>query len=667
MPHTDKRHHGLPLSWAGLLVTLGIVYGDIGTSPLYVFKAIVGTREITEQLVFGSISCIVWTLTLQTTFKYILLTLQADNRGEGGIFSLYALVRRYGKWVYWPTIAGAATLLADGIITPPISVSSAVEGLAGLPALQYIIVPGNNLTVTIVIAILSFLFFFQRFGTKIVGTVFGPAMMVWFTMLLVLGLVHVGKYPDVLKCVDPRYAWDLLSKYPRGFWLLGAVFLCTTGAEGIFNDLGHCGRPNIRVSWIYVKIALVVNYMGQGAWLLHHGDSYLDGRNPFYELMPHWFLLAGVIIATCAAIIASQALISGSFTMINEAITLNFWPRVRVKFPTEVRGQIYIPSVNWLLWAGCVGTMFYFRESEHMESAYGFFIVLAMLMTTTLMYGFLRYVKHWPLIAVLVVMFIFFSLESAFFVANVVKITQRLSFVLFVIVVAGVMFIWFRARKITNRYLDFVNLPDYAQALRDLSADTEIPKYATHLVYLTKADRPDHVEKQIIDSILAKKVKRADIYWFVHVNYTDEPYSMNYRVKELIDDKVIRVDFDLGFRVQPRVNILFQRVIQELAENQELIFRSKYESIKRSDFHTDICYVLTERIMSLENDLNLRDDTIVDAYFFLKRVSLSDREAFGLDPNVTVVEKVPLMLTQPRPIPLKRAGPPPPPPPGSAS
>lgn len=642
---------------AGMLVTLGIIFGDIGTSPLYVFKAIVGDREITEQLVFGAISCVFWTLTIQTTCKYILLTLHADNRGEGGIFSLYALVRRFGRWVYLPTILGAATLLADGIITPPISVSSAVEGLGGVKAFEGLIVPGGATTITVVIVILSALFFFQRFGTKIVGFAFGPIMLVWFTMLLVLGLISIWKFPHVLLCLNPYYAYDLLVNYPQGFWLLGAVFLCTTGAEALYSDLGHCGRQNIQFSWIYVKLALIVNYMGQGAWLLTQGSMQLEGRNPFYELMPPWFLLAGVVIATCAAIIASQALISGSFTLISEAVTMNFWPRVRIKFPTEVRGQIYIPSVNWLLWVGCVGVMLYFKESGHMEAAYGFFITIAMVMTTTLMFGYLRFVRRWHLVPVLLVMGVFFSVELAYFVANTAKIVQRPWFVFSVLTLVAVMYIWYRARKITNRFIEFVQLSKFAQALRDLSDDKEIPKYATHLVYLTKADNPANVEKVVIDSILAKKVKRADIYWFVHVNYTDEPYTMEYRVRELIDDKVIRVDFDLGFRVQPRINMLFKRVLEEMESDHELEFRSKYESIKKGDFHTDICYVLTERVLSVENEFTLRDDLILDAYFAMKQIALSDREAFGLDPNVTVIEQVPLVIQQRRDMPLKRVRP----------
>ena len=655
MPSSSKHTH--PITVAGMLVTLGIIYGDIGTSPLYVFKAIIGeTTPISSELVLGALSCIIWTLTLQTSFKYILLTLHADNRGEGGVFSLYTLVRRYGKWVYIPAMIGAATLLADGILTPPISVASAIEGLGGVPAFESTIAPGNGTTVLVVMLIISFLFFFQRFGTKVVGYSFGPIMLVWFSMLLVLGVAQIVRMPQVLACVNPMYAVRLLTVYPGGFWLLGAVFLCTTGAEGLYNDMGHCGRKNIQATWIFVKTALVCNYMGQGAWLLHHEGELLGHVNPFYEVMPQWFLLVGVGIATLAAVVACQAVISGSFTLINEAITLNFWPKVKVKFPTEIRGQIYIPSVNWLLWLGCMGVMLYFRSSDAMEAAYGFFIVVAMLMTSVLLYGYLRYVRRWHVALVLLVMGVFFTLEIANFVANAVKIIHRPYLLLAVFVILAVMFIWFRARKITNRFLEFVPLSNYAQALRDLSDDKEIPKYATHLVYLTKADNPRNVEKQVMESILARKVKRADIYWFVHVNYTDEPYTMEYRVKELIDDKVIRVDFDLGFRVQARINMLFRRVMEEMESAHELEFRSKYESIKKGDFHTDICYVLTERILSVENEFDFRKDAILDAYYALKHLALGDREAFGLDPNVTVIEQVPLVISAAPHVPLERVG-----------
>ena len=651
---TSHRDHRL--SSAGLLVALGIIYGDIGTSPLYVMKAIVGDRAIDEQLVLGGISCVIWTLTIQTTFKYILLTLRADNKGEGGIFSLYALVRRYAPWVFVPATIGAATLLADGIITPPISVSSAIEGLGGVPGLEHLFTPGGDLTVGVVIAILSMIFVFQRYGTKVVGSTFGPIMLVWFAMLLLLGLVHVGHYPDVLRALSPHYAFDLLVNYPQGFWLLGAVFLCTTGAEALYSDLGHCGRRNIQTSWIFVKTALVINYMGQGAWLLHNGAGTLNGVNPFYALMPDWFLIPGIIIATLAAIIASQALITGSFTLISEAVSMNFWPRVAIKFPSDVRGQIYIPSVNWLLWAGCLGIMFSFRESGEMEAIYGFFISLAMAMTTVLMGLWLRYVRRWPIGLVVLVLAVFATVELAYFTANSVKILHRLSFFLVVIGLVNMMLMWYRARKLTNRFLDFRPLTDSAQAIVDLSQDRDVPKFATHLVYLTKANDPRHVERKVLDSILRRRPKRADIYWFVHVNWTDEPYTMDYRVNELVDDKIIRVDLDLGFRVQPRINMIFKRIVQELAECRELDFSSKYESLKRHDFDADIRYVILERFLSVENELNFQDEWLLDSYFFVKRLALSDQTAFGLDHTDTVVEHVPLLIGDPKRLPLRRIG-----------
>ena len=375
-------------------------------------------------------SCVFWTLTLQTTFKYVFLTLRADNRGEGGIFSLFALIRRYVKWIYVPAIIGAAMLLADGMITPPISVASAIEGLGGVKGLENVIVPGNNLTIGIVIAIISLIFFFQRFGTKIVGFAFGPIMLLWFSMILILGVSQILGHWQILQSINPYYAIDLLVNYPQGFWLLGAVFLCTTGAEALYSDLGHCGRQNIQVSWMFVKTALVLNYMGQGAWLIQHIGEPIDGLNPFYAIMPHWFLLIGIGVATIAAIIASQALISGSFTLINEAISLNFWPRVTVKFPTDQKGQIYIPSLNFLLWVGCITMCLFFRKSEHMEAAYGFSIIITMISTTILMNFYLLNVRRWSQALVALIITIFSVVEVSFFVANVVKIKE--SYITFV-------------------------------------------------------------------------------------------------------------------------------------------------------------------------------------------------------------------------------------------
>jgi KUP system potassium uptake protein len=642
------------LSLAGLLVTLGIIYGDIGTSPLYVFRSIVGERPISEELVYGGISCIIWTLTLQTTFKYVLLTLQADNKGEGGIFSLFALVRRYAKWLYIPAIIGAATLLADGIITPPISVASAVEGLNGIHTLQHIIIPGNAITIGIVVGIISLLFFFQRFGTKVVGFAFGPIMLVWFSMILILGLLQVLHHPGIIKAINPYYGAELLMNYPHGFWLLGAVFLCTTGAEALYSDLGHCGKKNIQVSWFFVKLALIFNYMGQGAWLLSQHETYLSNTNPFYAIMPHWFLLLGIIIATFATIIASQALISGSFTLISEAISMNFWPRVTVKYPTNVKGQIYIPSLNWILWMGCVGMMLYFKDSSSMEAAYGFSIVIAMLMTTGLMFVFMYRVKKWNHWVIALIMTIFLVVEISFFITNVAKIKQRWMFLFFEFGLMFIMFVWFKARKITNSYLQFLKIKDYLTPLQLLSADKEVPKYATHLVYLTKADNDGDIEKRIIDSILNRKPKRADIYWFVHIDRADNPYEMAYSVSELMTDKVIKINFKLGFRIQPRINLLVKMVMQEMRKNNELCCNNRYEDLDVTNFHTDITYVILETFLSVENELSVKEGFIMDAYFAIKQLAQSDQKAFGLDNATTVVERVPLVISPKTYLPLKR-------------
>jgi KUP system potassium uptake protein len=446
--------HSNRITIASLLVALGIIYGDIGTSPLYVLKAIVGEKQIDEVLVLGGVSCVFWTLVLQTTIKYIWLTLKADNDGEGGIFSLYALVRRYGKKLIIPAILGATTLLADGIITPPISVASAVEGLEA-------IVP-NLPTVPIVIVILSFLFFFQRFGTQKVGRIFGPMMVIWFTMLFVLGFSQIMHHPEILKSLNPYYAYELLVRYPGGFWLLGAVFLCTTGAEALYSDLGHCGRKNIRITWAFVKICLVVNYLGQAAWIMHQGQPLLEGRNPFFEIMPHWFLIAGIIIATAATIIASQALISGSYTLISEAMNLNFWPRVSVRQPSNLKGQIYIPSVNTILWIGCVLMIVYFRSSTHMEAAYGFSITITMMMTTILLSYYLIYKLKWKKWLVIGILILFATVETSFFIANVAKIKERWMFLFFELFIFMVMYVWYYARKINNKFTKFVDLGKYA-------------------------------------------------------------------------------------------------------------------------------------------------------------------------------------------------------------
>ncbi len=638
------------VSAASLLVAFGIIYGDIGTSPLYVLKEVVGKKEISEKLIYGAISCVIWTITFQTTFKYIYLTLKADNHGEGGIFSLFALVRRYGKYLIIPTILGATTLLADGIITPPISVASAVEGLGMIDGLKHI--P----TVPIVIIIISALFFFQRFGTHKIGSAFGPAMFIWFTMLATLGLVQIFHNPGIFKAINPVYAYQLLVEYPQGFWLLGAVFLATTGAEALYSDLGHCGRRNIRISWAFVKICLILNYMGQGAWLMSTDASkHLHGHNPFFEIMPHWFLIPGVIIATFAAIIASQALISGSYTLINEAMNLNFWPRVAVRQPSESKGQIYIPSVNIMLWVGCVLMVLYFQTSSNMGAAYGLAITITMMVTTYLLSYFLLYRLRWSKWYVFPLLFLFASIEISFFIANIQKfkeggyITLIISAIYFFI-----MYSVYFGRKLSNQFTKFVDLGKHVSSIKELSVDDSIPKFSTHLIYLTKANHRHEIEEKIIRSIFGKKPKRADVYWFVHIHRTEHPYTLAYDVSELVDDKIIKVNILVGFRVQPRTELYFKKIVQDLVANKELNLHMRADGSTKYNSEPDFKFVVIEKFLSVENEFNLHEGLLLNSYFRIKQLGQSDESAFGLDKNDVVIEQIPLIYHAVENIDLKR-------------
>ncbi len=636
---------------ATLLVALGIIYGDIGTSPLYVLSAVVGDRKIDEILVFGGVCLIFWTLFFQTTVKYIWLTLRADNHGEGGVFSLFALVKRYSKSLAIITILGATTLLADGIITPPISVSSAIEGLNTVNGLEKIIVPGNGLTIGITVAIISALFFFQRFGTHNIGKFFGPVMALWFGMILIFGASYVFKNPSILKILNPYYGYELLVKYPKGFWLLGAVFLATTGAEALYSDLGHCGVKNIRLTWIFVKLSLTINYIGQAAWIMQYksldqiNNATLHGLNPFFEMIPHWFLLPSVIIATAATIIASQALISGSFTLVSEAMNLNFWPRVTVRQPSDIKGQIYIPSVNTILWFGCVLMIIYFKTSMAMQAAYGFSITVAMMMTTVLLNYYLKFRLKWAQVYVTLVIGLFAVVEISFFIANVAKIKERWMFLFFELFIFMTMYVWYYARKINNKFVKFVDIGKYTPQLIELSKDDEIEKFSTHLIYLTKANSRTQIEEKILKSIFAKKPKRADVYWFVHINRTEEPFTMNYDVSELVDDKVIKVNINLGFRIQPKTEIYFKKIVQELVAKQELNLHIRPDGSTKYNAEPDFKFVVIEKFLSIENEFALRDGLLLRGYFQLKHLGQSDEKAFGLERCDVIVEAVPMIVS----------------------
>jgi KUP system potassium uptake protein len=646
------------LTAGGVLVSLGIVFGDIGTSPLYTLKAIFKTAKtiaedahhvgpyLTSDLVLGALSCIFWTLTLQTTIKYVLITLRADNKGEGGIFSLYSLVRKKAKWLVIPAIVGGAALLADGMITPSITVTSAIEGLK-LKFHSVEVVP-------IVIAIIALLFIIQQFGTNLVGKLFGPIMFLWFSALGVAGLAQVIHDPWIFKALNPYYAFKLLSSNPGALAILGGVFLCTTGAEALYSDLGHCGKKNIRISWIFVKAMLILNYLGQGAWVLKNANYDPHIQNPFFELVPTALVIPMVILATMAAVIASQAMISGSFTLISEAVRLNLWPKVRINYPSVQKGQLYVPSINWLLMVGCIIIVLIFRKSDNMEGAYGLAINLTFLMTTILVAVYMLR-KKFPKYLIIIFVSVYVAIELAFLVGNMAKfihggwVTLLISCALL-----SVMWSWYNARKIKNRFVKYVEIEDYYAILNELSNDESVPKYSSQLVYLTSANFKTEIESKIIYSIIQKEPKRADVYWLVHVDVMDEPYTMEYKVEFLIPGKLIRIDFKLGFRIEQRVNLLYRKVVEELVKNGEVDITSQYTSLNKHKITGDFRFVLLEKHLSKFTNLSFYERSIMDYYFVLKRLSLSEVTSFGLDSSYVEVEKVPLIFVTPDDIELKR-------------
>jgi KUP system potassium uptake protein len=631
-----KQHLNNRISALGLLIALGIIYGDIGTSPLYTMKAIIGDNIIDKMLVYGGISCVFWTLTLQTTLKYVILTLQADNNGEGGIFSLYTLVRNKGKLLALIAIVGGSALLADGIITPPISVSSAIEGLR----IIYPEIP----TIPIVVVIITLLFALQILGTSTVGKSFGPIMMIWFSMLGVLGLANILGNPEVLAALNPYYAYFLLATHPEGFWILGAVFLCTTGAEALYSDMGHCGKQNIRISWIFVKTCLVLNYFGQGAWLVTKEGSHLE-TNPFYAIMPDWFLLIGIGIATLAAIIASQALISGSFTLISEAVRLNFWPKVRLLFPSESRGQMFVPAVNTMLWIGCVGVVLYFRESHAMEAAYGLAITITMLMTTILLTVYLI-VRKVSLILVGLFLITYLSLELSFLSANLLKFMHGgyVSLILCLLLIT-LMWVWKEANSIKDQLTDYTDLEPNIPILKKLSIDESVPKYATHLVYMTKSSTSKKIENTIMFSILKQKPKRADIYWLIHVETTNEPYTREYKVDVIAPQDLVRITFRLGFKVEQLIGRYFAKVVANMVENGEVDITSRYQSLQNEKVTGDFTFIVIKKFLSYENNLGPYERVIMKMHFLLRHITISEKQWFGLDDNNVEVEKVPLLIS----------------------
>ena len=626
------------LTAMGLLIAIGIVFGDIGTSPLYVMRTILRANpHFDANYILGAVSCIIWTLTLQTTLKYVIVALRADNKGEGGVLALFTLIRKRGyRWLFIVAILGASTLIADGVITPAITVTSAIEGLHGLST-DIPIVP-------IVLFIISTIFFIQRFGTGSIGTYFGPFMLVWFLLLGILGMIHVVDYPYIIKAFNPYYAIKLLASSPEWFLILGAVFLCTTGAEALYSDLGHCGRRNITISWIFVKVMLILNYMGQGAYIVSHSASMHTGINPFYAIMPNWLLIPGIIMATGAAIIASQALISGCFTIFSEAVHLNFWPTMKFKYPSVDKGQIYIPRINNLLYILCIITVLLFQTSAHMEAAYGLSITITMLTTTVMLAVYLkqRFTPHWLVIAFLLV---YLLIEGFFFLANLTKFAHGGWFTIMLALIAGsTMYIWYSAWNIRRKYLKFKKLSDYYDIIRDLKADETIPKYATNLVFIRQSDSDDMVEDKLIYSIINKQPKRADHYFLVHFSNDDAPDTLNYTCHELIEQTLYAINIRVGYRVNPLMTLYLRQIVEDLIAQHRFDIRSCYPSLRKHNIAGDFRFIVIHRIYYASTVVSASDNFMLHLFGFIRHIGIDDEQALGLDTSNVTVERVPFVI-----------------------
>lgn len=621
-----------------IIVTVGIVFGDIGTSPLYVMKAISGVNpDFNSDYIIGAVSCIIWTLTLQTTLKYVIIALQADNKGEGGILALYSLLKKIKhRWLFIPAIIGASTLIADGVITPAVTVTSAIEGLEKLSP--------DIPVIPIVIIIITLIFIIQPFGTGSIGKFFGPFMMIWFLMLGILGAIHLFEGFAIFKAFNPYYAINLLFHHPAWFLILGAVFLCTTGAEALYSDLGHCGKRNITISWGFVKIMLILNYLGQGAWLLSQMGHYTKGTNPFYAIMPDWFLIIGIIMSTGAAIIASQALLSGSFTIFSEAINLNFWPRIKIKYPGSHKGQLYIPLVNIFLFIGCILTVLLFQTSSNMEAAYGLAITLTML-TTTLLLGFwMKYngVKTWISISF---MSVFMLIEGIFLLSNAAKFIHGGWYtMLLAAVVFTIMFVWQKATKIRNKFIEYRKLEDNTDIISDIKNDHEIPKYASNLVYISKSENDKEVESKVIYSIVNKHPKRADHYFIIRVNYDDAPDTLEYKYEVLIPDTLYSIDLFLGYRVDPKVSVYLRQIIEDIIEKKEIDLVSLYPALKKRNITGDFRFIIIHRCFSPSSNCTKFEKTVMQLYGIFSKIGISTEKALGLDTSNVTVENVPLII-----------------------
>ncbi len=627
------------ISLTAAIIALGIVFANLATSPLYVMKAVTsGSSELNELLIYGSLSIVFWTLTLQTTIKYVIIAPAVSNKGEGGIFALFTLIKQKSSWIAILTMTGVGALLANSVIMPAITVTSSIEALK--------IFDPDFPVIPVILITFAFCFFIQQFGANVLKVTIGPVMVLWFLMLGFTGIIHLGIHPGILKALSPEYAIRFLSYYPGGFIIMGALFLCVTGAEMLYSNLGQIGARNLRIIWIFVKVILILNYFGQGAWLLTQGDISRD-LNPFYGMMPGWFLIPGIIISVAAAVIASQSLISGSYTLLSEAISLNFWPKIRIFHPTEHKGQVYIPLLNWFLWIACSFVVIIFRESLNMVGAYGLSVIIPMIITT-LFISFYLYKSGVNHRLVLLFLMIFLTIEVSFLVACLYQIINGG----WLTVILGSLFFtlmygWYFGRKIKNRYITFADLNKYIDLFKDLSKDESVPKTATNLVYIIRANKPDQVESKVIYSIFHRQPKRADTYWFLHVNRVDEPDRFEYQVTHIIPGVLIKVDFHIGFKVEPKINMYFKEVLEDLVTSGEIKLESSYESLRKHDFPGDFKFILLDRIMPRDFNLSNWEKITLILNSISKYLSINDIKSLKLDSTSTIIEQIPITIDQP--------------------
>lgn len=640
---TNEQHFDTKkLTMLGVLVSMGIVFGDIGTSPLYVMKAIVNVRREAGYLPFdeyieGALSCIIWTLTLQTTLKYVIIALRADNKGEGGILSLYSLVKTVKKnWHYIIAIIGASALVADSVITPSLTVMSAVEGLK--------IYNQHTPVVLYTCIILFVIFFVQQFGTSKIGKFFGPVMIIWFLVLGGFGAMHIADNISILKSFNPVYAYKLITQSPSAIVIMGAVFLCTTGAEAMYSDLGHCGKKNIQVSWVFVKIMLILNYLGQGAWILdHYKEVRYHGINPFFGIMPDFLIYPAVILATLAAVIASQAVITGAFTMFSEAMSITFWPNQQINYPSGVKGQMYIPRINWGLMALCFIVVLFFQSSSRMEAAYGLTITITMLMTTIFLIFWLKKIKVNPIL-VFLFGFVYLCIEIGFFYTNIIKFFDGgwITMVLGVFMMLC-MYAWYNGRQIKAKFMKYVKFEKYVPIIKDMKLDETIPKYTTNLAFLSRAKRPDELEAKIIYSIIRKQPKRADHYFILSIINQEDPYTFKYYVDEIIPGTIFKINFLLGFKIERRIDDYFDQVLKDLMDEGTIPNRSAYPSLRQHNIPPDLKYVIIDNIHINNYLLTFKEKIILNIYHFVKYIGSNDFKAWGVAPHNVIVESTPLL------------------------